>query len=102
MTGRCRDEQLDLALQGNGQESVSPAVQSATERLETPSEIRKAKKDIARIMTIKRQRELEAAKQSSRPPASRGRDSDGGQHPASRAPSAGNAASKSASSPATR
>ena len=32
--------------------------QSATDRLETPSEIRKAKKDIARILTEKRRREL--------------------------------------------
>src|SRR5688500_20389417 len=32
--------------------------QSATDRLETPSEIRKAKRDIARIKTVQRQREL--------------------------------------------
>jgi large subunit ribosomal protein L29 len=33
--------------------------QSATDRLETPSEIAKAKKDIARIRTEQRRRELE-------------------------------------------
>jgi len=32
--------------------------QSATDRLETPSEICKARRDIARIKTIQRQREL--------------------------------------------
>jgi ribosomal protein L29 len=37
-------------------------VASATDRLETPSEIKKAKKDVARLLTIKRQRELEAEK----------------------------------------
>jgi large subunit ribosomal protein L29 len=34
--------------------------QSATERLETPSEIHKAKQEIARIKTIQRERELAA------------------------------------------
>ena len=42
--------------------------QSATERLETPSEIRKAKRRVARIKTIQRERQLglkrgEAAKE---------------------------------------
>jgi large subunit ribosomal protein L29 len=37
--------------------------QSATDRLETPSEIRKARRDIARIKTIQRQREIQTAKQ---------------------------------------
>ena len=32
--------------------------QSATDRLETPSEIRKARRDIARIKTVQRQRDL--------------------------------------------
>jgi large subunit ribosomal protein L29 len=34
--------------------------QSATDRLETPSEIRKARREIARIMTLRRERELKA------------------------------------------
>ena len=40
--------------------------QSATERLETPSEIHKAKQDVARIKTIQREREL-AARAARRP-----------------------------------
>jgi large subunit ribosomal protein L29 len=35
--------------------------QSATERLETPSEIKKAKRELARILTIQRERQLAAA-----------------------------------------
>ena len=34
--------------------------QSATERLETPSEIRKARREVARIMTVQRERQLAA------------------------------------------
>ena len=37
--------------------------QSATDRLETPSEIRKARREIARIKTFQRIRELQAQKQ---------------------------------------
>ncbi len=39
-------------------------VQSATERLETPSEIKKAKKDVARILTIQRERQRAAGGQA--------------------------------------
>jgi large subunit ribosomal protein L29 len=56
-------EQLDLAYKEAVKQLFHLKVQSATERLETPSEIRKVKKDIARILTIKRQRELAAAKE---------------------------------------
>jgi large subunit ribosomal protein L29 len=36
--------------------------QAVTEKLEDPSQLRKTKKDIARIKTVVRQRELESAK----------------------------------------
>jgi large subunit ribosomal protein L29 len=36
--------------------------QSATDRLETPSEIRKAKRDIARIMTVMTENQKKVAK----------------------------------------
>jgi large subunit ribosomal protein L29 len=36
--------------------------QSVTEKLEDPSQLRKARKDIARLKTVLRQRELESAK----------------------------------------
>ena len=36
--------------------------QSATERLETPSEMQKARREVARIKTLQREREIAAAK----------------------------------------
>jgi len=52
------DEQLGLTLKDTEKHLFQLRFQSATDRLETPSEIRKAKKDIARIKTVQRQREL--------------------------------------------
>jgi large subunit ribosomal protein L29 len=54
------DEQLMLTLKDTVKHLFQLRFQSATERLETPSEIRKAKQDIARIKTIQRERELAA------------------------------------------
>lgn len=56
------DEQLDLTLKEEIKNLFHLRFQSATERLETPSEIRKAKREIARIKTIQRERQLAAAK----------------------------------------
>ena len=58
------DEQLELTLKEEIKNLFHLRFQSATERLETPSEIRKAKREIARIKTIQRERELAAAKAS--------------------------------------
>jgi large subunit ribosomal protein L29 len=52
------DEQLGLTLKDTEKHLFQLRFQSATDRLETPSEIRKAKQDIARIKTVQRQREL--------------------------------------------
>jgi large subunit ribosomal protein L29 len=52
------DEQLDLSLKEVVKNLFHLRFQSATERLETPSEILKAKREIARIKTIQREREL--------------------------------------------
>lgn len=52
------DEQLSLTLAETEKHLFQLRFQSATDRLETPSEIRKAKADIARIKTLQRQREL--------------------------------------------
>ena len=52
------DEQLTLSLKDLTKNLFHLRFQSATERLETPSEIRKAKREIARIKTIIREREL--------------------------------------------
>lgn len=53
------DEQLSLTLADTEKHMFQLRFQSATDRLETPSELSKAKKDIARIKTEQRRRELE-------------------------------------------
>ncbi len=58
------DEQLDLTLKETVKNLFHLRVQSATERLETPSQITKAKRDIARIKTIQRERQLKAAREA--------------------------------------
>src|SRR5215203_4313283 len=52
------DEQLVLTLKDTEKHLFQLRFQSATDRLETPSEMRKARRDIARIKTVQRQREL--------------------------------------------
>ena len=52
------DEQLELSLRDLEKNLFHLRFQSATDRLETPSEIRKAKREIARVKTVQRQREL--------------------------------------------
>ncbi len=54
------DEQLALTIKDSIKHLFQLRFQSATERLEAPSEIKKAKRDIARLNTIQRQRELAA------------------------------------------
>jgi large subunit ribosomal protein L29 len=54
------DETLELQLRDTIKHLFQLRFQSATERLETPSEIRKAKQEIARIKTIQRERQLAA------------------------------------------
>ena len=53
------DEQLGLTLKDTEKHLFQLRFQSATDRLETPSEIRKARREVARIRTVQRQRELE-------------------------------------------
>ena len=56
------DEQLQVALNDVKKDLFMLRVQSATERLETPSELKKKKKDLARIKTIMHERYLEMKK----------------------------------------
>jgi large subunit ribosomal protein L29 len=56
------DEQLELSLKEVVKNLFHLRFQSATDRLETPSEMRKAKQEVARIRTIQRERQLAAAK----------------------------------------
>ncbi len=53
------DEQLDLLLKEVQNNLFRLRLQSETERLEAPSEIIKAKREIARIKTILRLRQIE-------------------------------------------
>jgi len=61
------DEQLDLTLKEVIKNLFHLRFQSATERLETPSEMLKARKDVARIKTLQRERQLAATQQTTAP-----------------------------------
>ncbi len=56
------DEQLELLLRETEKNLFRLRLQSETERLEAPSEIIKAKREIARIKTILRLREIDRSK----------------------------------------
>ena len=56
------EEQLDLLLKEVQSNLFRLRLQSETERLEAPSEIVKAKREVARIKTILRQRQIENEK----------------------------------------
>lgn len=51
-------EQLDFALRERQQDLFKLRCQSTTERLDAPSQMRRIRRDIARIHTIRREREL--------------------------------------------
>ena len=53
------DEQLQLSLNDVVKNLFHLRFQSATDRLETPSEITKAKREVARIKTIQRERAMD-------------------------------------------
>jgi large subunit ribosomal protein L29 len=52
------DEQLELTLRETVKNLFHLRFQSATDRLETPSEITKAKREVARLKTILRERHM--------------------------------------------
>lgn len=52
------EEQLGLTLRDELKNLFHLRFQSATERLETPSEIKKVKRNIARIKTVQREYEI--------------------------------------------
>jgi len=68
------DEQLDLSLKDVVKNLFHLRFQSATDRLETPSEIQKAKREVARIRTVIRERKLgvRGQKPTARPTAPQG------------------------------
>jgi large subunit ribosomal protein L29 len=63
------DEQLELLLKEVQNNLFRLRLQSETERLEAPSEIVKAKREIARIKTILRQREIQREQAAAAQPA---------------------------------
>ncbi len=52
------DEQLVMSLRDLEKSLFTLRFESSTDRLESPSEIRKARRDIARIKTLQREREI--------------------------------------------
>jgi large subunit ribosomal protein L29 len=52
------DEELGNSLRDVQKRLFELRFQSATDRLETPSEMRKARREVARIKTLQREREL--------------------------------------------
>ena len=58
------DEQLSLTLKDACHSLFRLRIQSQTERLDAPSELKKHRRTIARIRTIQRERELAEAKTS--------------------------------------
>jgi large subunit ribosomal protein L29 len=56
------DEALALQLKETVKNLFHLRFQSATERLETPSEMQKARREVARIKTLQRERAIAAAK----------------------------------------
>ena len=56
------DEQLQVTLDDTCEGFFRLRVQAQTERLDAPSELRRNRRLIARIKTLQRQRELQAAK----------------------------------------
>ncbi|MGI9517767.1 MAG: 50S ribosomal protein L29 [Pirellulaceae bacterium] len=56
------DEQLTATLQETAKTLFRLNIQSQTERLDVPTELRRNRRMIARIKTIQREREIAAAK----------------------------------------
>jgi len=58
------DEDLAGALRDHQKNLFDLRFQSATDRLETPSMIRKARREVARIKTLQRERDLKKAQEA--------------------------------------
>jgi large subunit ribosomal protein L29 len=58
------DEQLQFSLKSTQEELFRLRFQAATEKLDTPSNLKKGRREIARIKTIQRERQLAADRAS--------------------------------------
>lgn len=54
------DEQLQFSLKSTQEELFRLRFQAATEKLDTPSNLQKRRREVARIKTIQRERQLTA------------------------------------------
>lgn len=54
------DEQLQFSMKSTQEELFRLRFQAATEKLDTPSNLRKRRREIARIKTIQRERQIAA------------------------------------------
>ena len=54
------DEQLEFSLKSTQEELFRLRFQAATEKLDTPTKLQKRRREIARIKTIQRERQLAA------------------------------------------
>jgi large subunit ribosomal protein L29 len=62
------DEQLELTLKETNENLFRLRIQSQTERLDAPSELRRNKRLVARIKTIQRERKPAAEPVAEKPP----------------------------------
>jgi large subunit ribosomal protein L29 len=62
-------EEIETKLQETRRELFNLRFRRETENLEKPDQLRKAKRMIARLLTILRERELEAQEKQAAPPA---------------------------------
>jgi large subunit ribosomal protein L29 len=62
------DEHLELTLKEARENLFRLRIQSQTERLDAPSELRRSKRLVARVKTILRQRELAAERAAAQEP----------------------------------
>jgi large subunit ribosomal protein L29 len=58
------DEQLEFSLKSTQEELFRLRFQAATEKLDTPTKLQKRRREIARIKTIQRERQLAALQAS--------------------------------------
>jgi len=58
------DEQLEFSLKSTQEELFRLRFQAATEKLDTPTKLQKRRREIARIKTIQRERQLAALQTS--------------------------------------
>jgi large subunit ribosomal protein L29 len=60
------DEQLQFTLKETREELFQLRFQSATEKLDAPSNLRRLRREVARILTLQREREIAAARSAGR------------------------------------